>query len=460
MTVSAYLRWLVLKAEAQNTVLISACEAWLAACRHQAANPTETKENMEVLIKEALRLTKLALAGRALSRSPRNFREGTGMKEVIVNTQAEFDAALAPDTQIIIKDTGGLYIYVPNLPTGCHVVARESSHVVAWESSHVEARGSSHIFARGSSHVVAWESSHVEARESSHVVARESSHVEAWESSHVEALESSHVEARESSHVVAWGSSHVEALGSSHVVARGSSHVVALGSSHVEARESSHVVALESSHVEALESSHVVAWESSHVEARESSHVVARESSHVEAWESSHVEARGNVSVSLRSEDAVVVLFMFAVCIALAKGKITKKAKTATIIRAAFREGVPGWLDQQGIGEKKTVVLFKKVSADFKTQENTPNQTDWTIGRTVNHPAWNPTAQECGPGKFHGCSQAYFCDEFRFGEGDRYIAIEIAKKDLYAWPNPGYPNKIAFRSGKVLYECDRYGVRL
>ncbi len=151
---------------------------------------------------------------------------------------------------------------------------------------------------------------------------------------------------------------------------------------------------------------------------------------------------------------------MFAVCVALAKGKITKKAKTATIVRPEFRNGVPGWLDQQGIEDKKTVILFKRVSTDLKTQERTPNETLWTIGETLTHAAWNPALQECGEGKFHACSQAYFCDEFRSIEGDRYIAVEVAKKDLYAWKNPQYPHKIAFRAGKVLYECDRYGVKL
>ena len=101
--------------------------------------------------------------------------------------------------------------------------------------------------------------------------------------------------------------------------------------------------------------------------------------------------------------------------------------------------------------------MYKKVSKDFKTQENTRNETHWEIGKTLDHPNWSPSTQECGEGKFHACSYPYFCDEFRNLPNDRYVAIEIDIQDLYSWPNPSYPTKIAFRKGTVLYECDKYG---
>jgi hypothetical protein len=285
-------------------------------------------------------------------------------------------------------------------------------------------------------HVVAWGSSHVVARESSHVVARESSHVEAWGSSHVVARESSHVVARESSHVVAWGSSHVEAWESSHVVARESSHVVA------------------------RESSHVVAWGSSHVEARESSHVEARESSHVVAWGSSHVVAWESVSVHVQSEYPAIEVFGFTVAILVAKCKnVLKKSKTCQIVRPKYGKGTAGWFERNAVAPvKRSAILFKRVSKDFQTQENTPNQTDWKVGSTVEHKDWRPKSGECGAGKFHACSRPYFCDEFRSEPGDRYVAIEIAVKDLFAWDC--YPHKIGFRKGTVLYECDRYGAKV
>ena len=204
--------------------------------------------------------------------------------------------------------------------------------------------------------------------------------------------------------------------------------------------------------------SSVVARENSSVVARGNSSVVARENSSVVARENSSVEAWGCVAVHLQSDFASVVLFMFAVCFILAKGKVTKKSTTATIITPEFREGTDGWLDQQGIDEAETVILYKRVSKDFKTQEREKWETTWAIGSTLEHPKWKPTDQECGAGKFHACSRPHFCDEFRDGDrSDRYIAIEIAKADLYAWPNPEYPHKIAFRKGTVLYECDRLG---
>jgi len=241
----------------------------------------------------------------------------------------------------------------------------------------------------------------------------------------------------------------------------------AWGNSHVVARENSHVVARENSHVEAWENSNVVAWGNSHVVARENSHVVARENSHVEAWGNSHVVARENSHVEAWGQ-ALVRVFSSAIKLALHGFSIIsipvsidlkfKYEKTCLIQRYE----IPKYLDREGVPIKRgaVVILFKKVSADFKTQEKTRNETLWNIGSVVTHPAWEPEKQECGEGKFHACSRPYFCDEFRSGNGDRYIAVKIKSDDLYEWPgDQQYPHKIAFRVGKVLYECDKYGRR-
>ncbi len=230
------------------------------------------------------------------------------------------------------------------------------------------------------------------------------------------------------------------------VVASGSSSVVAWGSSSVVARESSRVEA----------------WGSSSVEAWESSSVVARGSSSVVARESSSVEARGAASVHVHSDAAKVSLFGFAVGILLVKTLLVlKKVKTATIVRPKLATGVAAWLEGQGVVPTgKTVVLFKRVSKDWKTQEGTSRETSWAPGTTQVHPAWGPTEEECNGGKFHACSRAYFCDEFRDKRDDRYVAIEIAVKDLYAWPTPTYPHKIAFRAGVVLHEVNKHGKKL
>jgi hypothetical protein len=232
--------------------------------------------------------------------------------------------------------------------------------------------------------------------------------------------------------------------------ARENSSVEAWGNSSVEARENSSV--------EAWGNSSVEAWENSSVEARENSSVVARENSSVEARENSSVEAWGNSCIRIQSEDCSVALWAFSVAYLLTKkAKAALKSKTATIIKPVKSEGVEGWLEAEGIKPSKSVILFKRVSSDFKTQEREPNETLWTVGTTLTHPSWNPKESECGSGKYHACSRPYFCDEFRTIKGDRYIAIEIKKKDLYAWPNAQYPHKIAFMAGTVLYECDRFG---
>ncbi len=177
------------------------------------------------------------------------------------------------------------------------------------------------------------------------------------------------------------------------------------------------------------------------------------------AWGSSHVEARESVSVQLQSDFADVLLFDFAVCIALAKGKIKKESKTATIVRPKKTKGLPGWFDTNGVKSAAKVVLFKRVSKKFQTQEGKKNETTWSPGSVL--ALANPNfSQECGEGKFHACSRAYHCDEFRSVEGDRYVAIEVLRKDLHAFDKAQYPYKIAFSRATVLHECDRFGNKI
>jgi len=119
------------------------------------------------------------------------------------------------------------------------------------------------------------------------------------------------------------------------------------------------------------------------------------------------------------------------------------------------------WLEKVKLEIKYgSVILYKRVSKDFKTQEGTKNETIWSIGTALEHPAWKPDIEECGEGKYHACSRAKFCDEFRDKSGDRYIKIEVRIEDMYAWENPIYPSKIAFRKGIVLGECNKDGIQI
>jgi len=322
------------------------------------------------------------------------------MKEIVIKTQQELDALPAQFQEYT-------RIYIQNDASLGRIILR-----VARDNSSVVARDNSSVVARDNSSVEAWGNSSVVARDNSSVVARDNSSVVAWDNSSVVA--------RDNSSVVAWDNSSVEAWGNSSVVARGNSSVVA--------------------------------WDNSSVEAWDNSSVVA--------WDNSSVEAWGNVGVHLHSDNASVLLYMFAVCWALAKGKVLKKkCKTATIIKPKNTKGTQGWLDSQAIKKNKDhVILFKRVSSELKTQEGTDHEAVWEIGKTLSHPAWSPKDSECGAGKFHACSRPYFCDQFRSTPGDKYLAIQVSTKDLYAWDgNVKYPHKIAFREGTVLYECDRLG---
>jgi hypothetical protein len=188
---------------------------------------------------------------------------------------------------------------------------------------------------------------------------------------------------------------------------------------------------------------------------------VARGNSSVVAWGNSSVVARGNSSVeawdnsSVRSFSVAVKVFLhgFTVLFLHTKCKFEKKSKHAMVQKIKDL----GFFENNGAKKTANVILYKRVSKDFKTQEGTPNETVWTIGSTLTHPNWSPKTDECGEGKFHAVSRPYFADEFRHESGDKYIAIEIKSKDLHEWKNPRYPHKIAFREGKVLFECDRLG---
>ena len=192
-------------------------------------------------------------------------------------------------------------------------------------------------------------------------------------------------------------------------------------------------------------------WDGRLILARGSSqvHSISRDSSQVHSisWGTSIISILGQVS-SLILHGFSVVMLPFNLKIKIKKEKlcIVQRVKSLPYLQ---REGVDA--------NRGKVILFKRVSVDWKTQEGTKNETRWIPGSVLAHPNWEPDKQECGGGKYHACSRPYFCDEFRNMKGDKYIAIEIAKKDLYEWPDPSYPHKIAFREGRVLHECDKYG---
>ena len=243
-------------------------------------------------------------------------------------------------------------------------------------------------------------------------------------------------------------------------------YVEAFANSTVEAFNNSTVYAYENSTVEAFNNSTVEAYANSTVYAYKNSTVEAYDNSTVKAYKNSTVYAYGNSTVKAYDYAVIRVysqikLSMFGFSVALIfnnlKLKIDKQSKYIKVQQIKQLD----WFENNGVKKTKKIIVYKRVSKDFKTQEGSEKETLYEIGKTITHPNWRPRDDECGEGKFHACSRPFFADQFRDGKDDRYIAIEVDLKDLYEWKdNPKHPHKIAFRKGKVLYECDREGKKI
>lgn len=131
------------------------------------------------------------------------------------------------------------------------------------------------------------------------------------------------------------------------------------------------------------------------------------------------------------------------------------KSELALIVKRLQDNGCP-------VTDGKTII-FKRVSKDLKTRIGYDGETTYSIGKAVTVPNWDPRREECGAGKFHACFNPKACDSYGYhGPDDKYIAIEVAVKDMYAWPTERmrHPTKIAFRRGKVLYVCNANGKKV
>ena len=84
---------------------------------------------------------------------------------------------------------------------------------------------------------------------------------------------------------------------------------------------------------------------------------------------------------------------MFSAAWLLCKdAKIQKKSKTAGLFIPKPASSKKIWMEDHDLKiNKGHVVLFKRVSLDLKTQENSSNETVWSLGKTLEHGAWSPT---------------------------------------------------------------------
>ena len=215
--------------------------------------------------------------------------------------------------------------------------------------------------------------------------------------------------------------------------------------------------------VTAYGSAAVTAYGSATVTAYDSATVTAYDSATVRAYGSATVTACGSATVTAYDSGTTLTLLGFAVGVLFAKARVAKRGKNAVVVRQAPRpaKDLPEWVEfNLATKQRGKLILFKRVSKDFQTREGTDNETLWRPGSVVEHPDWSPKHQECGEGKYHACASPFFCDQYRSSVGDRYVAIEVAARDTYVWPHAQHPHKIAFRKGRVLYECDAMGKKL
>jgi hypothetical protein len=128
-------------------------------------------------------------------------------------------------------------------------------------------------------------------------------------------------------------------------------------------------------------------WDGRYIEARENSNVVAWGNSNVVAWENSNVVAWGNSFVRALSSKIRLVMNGFSI-LTIDSSLALKFKKTKTVL-VQKHINTP-YLEREGIKTVRGyVILFKKVSHDFKTQEKSINVTSWTIGSVVTHKKWN-----------------------------------------------------------------------
>lgn len=246
--------------------------------------------------------------------------------------------------------------------------------------------------------------------------------------------------------------------------------IEAVGESNIIATDSILLTARDNVRVEAYYNSCIVARDNATVRAYDMSKVIARDKSFVTLIQG-NVKAFNHARIHSDYDGKYYIYSSKVKVTGSGYGERFYTKENPTIINGSFLslKSNQVWLENYYVKEDNGfVILYKRVSANFKTQMGTPQETDWEIGKTLIHPFWFPEAEECGSGKFHACDTPRSCDEFCYGCNDKYIAIKIHTSDLFSWGNmiswsigwANYPSKIAFRKGTVLYECDNEGKKI
>ena len=109
------------------------------------------------------------------------------------------------------------------------------------------------------------------------------------------------------------------------------------------------------------------------------SSVVVKGSSSVVAWGNSSVVAWGQVATHYFSEDARLIAHDQAVIFQYINPARKANLKGDHVVKAKTPSTNEAWLSAHGVSVDTdgNVILFKRVSSEFKTQEDTCNETLW-----------------------------------------------------------------------------------
>lgn len=320
----------------------------------------------------------------------------------------------------------------------------------------LKVKDNSHITIENKKSVDVYDESRVICYGDSFVKAHDKSIVTLYDNSCAKLYNNSYGTAYENSKVDAYNNSVVKAQRNSSVNSFHDATVFSMSQSTVTGYNNSTIIAKVDSIVKSFDNVNIFAYGWSNVKSFNNSKVKAYDNVSIKAFDNSEVEAYGNSVVRVEYDIKKLSLHGYSVLFMPYNSnfKFTKGRKCKVVKYKQEK-----FIERNGVKKVKgSIILYKRVSKDFLTQERTLNETLWKIGSIVTHPNWNPTFRECGEGKFHACSKPFECDEFRYDDDDKYIAIKVKIADLYEWNNnPAYPKKIAFRKGKVLYEVDNLG---
>jgi hypothetical protein len=160
--------------------------------------------------------------------------------------------------------------------------------------------------------------------------------------------------------------------------------------------------------------------------------------------------ASGVVQLSLLGKIVAECAAKVSVLICGKSPQVTGGKQTRYVI-----EGGADWCKHYGVPIKRgRAVLYKGLDKDLTSSRGTL----YEPGTTVESHAWN--AAECDAGLHFSPSPAMTREFDADGLMCRWVACEVAVKDLLVFPEGSYAGKAKAPKCRVLYECDEDGRRI